>query len=303
MRPFTTNGTTILCACLFGFLQAVAQDDNYKLGPDSERQAGVPRGTLTTYTWESKIYANTKRNYSIYVPAQYNASVPAALMVFQDGFAYMKEDGDLRVPIVFDNLINKKDMPVTIGVFIDPGYWTSSPPPESPFRSQNRSYEYDDVTDQYATFLITEIIPEVKKLYNISDNPKMHAIGGLSSGGICAFTAAWFRPDYFHKVLSHIGSFTDIRGGHIYPALIRKSAKKDIKVFLQDGNKDLNNNYGDWWLANLQMESSLKFKGYDYRFEGGTGGHTSKHGGAILPESLRWLWSDVKPEQPKTGIK
>jgi enterochelin esterase-like enzyme len=281
----------ILCCLLASPL--AAQDDNYKLGPDSERHDGVPKGVVTSFTWESKIYATTKRNYFVYVPAQYTANTPAALMVFQDGGAYLKEDGDFRVPIVFDNLIHKKEMPVTIALFVDPGYWTSAPPPENAFRAQNRSYEYDDVSDQYATFLITELVPELKKKYSISDNPKMHAIAGLSSGGICAFTAAWFRPDYFHKVLSHIGSFTDIRGGHIYPALIRKSAKKDIKIFLQDGNKDLNNNYGDWWLANLQMESSLKFKGYDYQFVGGTGGHTFKHGGSILPESLRWLWSDV----------
>jgi len=279
--------------CCLWTIPVTAQDDTYKLGPDSERHEGVPKGSVTSFTWESKIYATTKRTYYIYVPAQYNKNTPAALMVFQDGGAYVKEDGDFRVPIVFDNLIHKKEMPVTIGLFVDPGYWTSSPPPENPFRAQNRSYEYDDVSDQYATFLITELIPELKKTYNISDEAKMHAIAGLSSGGICAFTAAWFRPEYFHKVVSHIGSFTDIRGGHIYPALIRKNSRKDIKVFLQDGNKDLNNNYGDWWLANLQMESSLKFKSYDYKFVSGTGGHTGKHGGSILPETMRWLWSDV----------
>jgi enterochelin esterase-like enzyme len=287
MKLFTT-----IALLLATSLTLLGQDD-YKLGPDSERHDGVPKGTITASTWESKIYANTKRAYYVYVPAQYNANSAAALMIFQDGGAYMKEDGDFRVPIVFDNLIHQKQMPVTIGLFVDPGYSSNAPAPENPFRAQNRSYEYDDVSDQYATFLINELIAELKKTYNISDDPKMHAIAGLSSGGICAFSAAWFRPDYFHKVISHIGSFTDIRGGHIYPALIRKSGKKDIKVFLQDGNKDLNNNYGDWWLANLQMESSLKFRGYDYKFVTGTGGHTGKHGGSILPESLRWLWSDV----------
>lgn len=280
--------------CLMAFSAVVnAQDDAYKLGPDSERRDGVPKGTVTTHTWESKIYPNTKRNYYVYVPAQYDPNKPAALMVFQDGHAYLNENGDFRVPIVFDNLINKKEMPVTIALFVDPGYWMGTPPPENFFRSQNRSLEYDDVSDQYVTFLITELIAEVGKTYKISDDPKMHAICGLSSGGICAFTAAWFRPDYFHKVLSHIGSFTDIRGGHVYPTLIRKSAKRDIKVFLQDGSNDLNNTFGDWWLANLQMESSLRYRGYDYKFEGGTGGHTSKHGGSIFPASLRWLWSDV----------
>lgn len=275
-------------------LPALSQNEEYKHGPDSERHDGVPRGTVTNFTWESKIYANTKRNYYVYVPAQYDPNKKAALMIFQDGSAYLKEDGDLRVTIVYDNLIHKKELPVTICLFVDPGYWLNGPAPESPFRSQNRSYEYDDLSDQYASFLINELIPELKKKYNISDDPKMHAIGGLSSGGICAFTAAWFRPDYFHKVLSHIGSFADIRGGHQYPTMIRKNSKKDIKVFLQDGDHDLNNNYGDWWLGNLQMESSLKFKGYDYKFVAGTGDHSSKHGGSILPESLKWLWSDVK---------
>jgi len=270
--------------------------EEYVHGPDSQRQPNVPKGTVSTFVWASKIFADTKRNYYLYVPAQYDPNKKAALMIFQDGHAYLKEDGDFRTTIVYDNLIHKKELPVTICLFIDPGYWTSSDAPANFFRSQNRSYEYDDVSDRYATFLITEVIGEVKKKYNISDDPKMHGIGGLSSGGICAFTAAWFRPDYFHKVLSHIGSYADIRGGHQYPNMIRKNSKKDIKVFLQDGNRDLNNDYGDWWLANLQMESSLKYRGYDYKFVSGTGDHSGKHGGTILPESLKWLWSDVKVE-------
>jgi enterochelin esterase family protein len=285
MRAFLT---IIIVFALAG-ARAQAQPD-YTLGPDSQRQPGVPKGTITSFVWESKIFNGTKRNYSIYVPAQYDASKKAALMVFQDGHAYLKEDGDFRTTIVYDNLIHKKELPVTICVFVDPGYWTSmGSPPTNPFMNQNRSLEYDDLSDRYATFLITELIAEVKKKYNISDDPKMHGIGGLSSGAICAFTAAWFRTDYFHKVLSHIGSYTDIRGGHQYPTLIRKNSKKDIKVFLQDGDHDLNNDYGNWWLANLQMESSLKYRGYDYKFVPGTGDHSGKHGGSILPESLKWL--------------
>ena len=164
--------------------------------------------------------------------------------------------------------------------------------PENRFRASNRSWEYDELSDRYVSFLIEEMIPEVAKDYHLTNDPKMRAICGISSGGICAFTAAWERPDYFHKVLSHIGSFTDIRGGHVYPALIRKQAKRDIKVYLQDGSGDLDNRFGNWWLANQQMASSLEFRGYDYTFVNGTGGHNGKHGGAILPESLRWLWSD-----------
>jgi enterochelin esterase family protein len=255
----------------------------------------VPQGTVTSYRWESKIYGGTLREYIVYVPAQYNATTPAALMVFQDGHAYADKEGDFRVATVFDNLIHQKAMPVTIALCVNPGHY-GQVLPENAFRSSNRLAEYDELSDRYVSFLITELIPELEKNYNLANDPKMRAIAGLSSGGICAFTAAWQRPDYFHKVLSHIGSFTNIRGGDVYPSLIRSSSKKDIKVFLQDGSADLDNQFGNWWLANLQMEAALKFKGYDYKFVGGTEGHNGKHGGAILPESLRWLWSDVAPK-------
>lgn len=270
-----------------------AQDD-YTPGPDSKRQDGVPQGKVTKHTWESKMYSNW-RDYYLYVPAQYDPDKPAALMVFQDGHAYVREDSDFRTPVVFDNLIHKKEMPVTIGIFVNPGH-NSKTYPDNLFHSKNRSDEYDELSDRYVTFLVDELIPHVRKQYAISDEAKMHAIGGLSSGAICAFTAAWQRPDYFHKVLSHIGSYTNIRGGHEYPNLIRMTAKKDIKIFLQSGTGDLNLIFGDWWLSNLQMESAFKFKGYDHKFVGGTGGHNGKHGGAILPESLKWLWSDVMAE-------
>lgn len=274
------------------FCRAQTTESDYKLGKDSEPRPDVPKGTVTKHRWESQFYGGVFRDYYVYVPAQYDPKKAAALMVFQDGFAYVKDDGDFRVPVVFDNLIHQKAMPVTIGLFVNPGHFTIDIP-ENVFRSSNRLAEYDELSDRYATFLISELIPELEKKYSLSKDPKMHAISGLSSGGICAFTAAWERPDYFHKVLSHIGSFTNIRGGDVYPSLIRSSAKKDIKVFLQDGSKDLDNQFGNWYLANLQMEAALKYKGYDYKFVGGTEGHNGKHGGAILPESLRWLWSDV----------
>lgn len=269
----------------------LGQDSQYQLGSESKRQEGIPQGTVTRSLFESKLYGNF-RYYYLYVPAQYDPSKPAALMVFQDGHAYVREDGDFRAGIVFDNLIAKKQMPVTIGLFVNPGH-SSKDFPEVFFRSTNRSDEYDELSDRYTNFLLNELIPEIKKQYNISDDRKKHAIAGLSSGGICAFTAAWQRPDYFSKVMSHIGSFTDIKGGHEYPNIIRKGVKKDIKVFLQDGTGDLDNIHGNWWLANLEVEASLKYKGYEYKFEKGTGSHNGKHGGAILPESLIWLWSDV----------
>jgi enterochelin esterase family protein len=270
---------------------AIAQDSLYKLGPDSYRRPDVPKGVVTRYEWQSKIY-NNFREYYLYVPAQYDPNNPAALMVFQDGHAYVNDTGDFRVPVVYDNLIYQKKLPVTICLFVNPGHNTKDYP-ENRFRVSNRADEYDVLDDRYATMLMDEIIPEVRKKYNISNDPKMHGIGGLSSGAICAFTAAWEHPEYFHKVLSQIGSYTNIRGGNNYPSIIRKHKKKDIKIFMQDGTNDLNNEHGNWWLANLEMESAFKFKGYEFKFEKGSGTHSGKHGGSILPESLMWLWSDI----------
>ena len=280
----------VFCLCFTSGL-SYSQDNNYSLGEDSKRHDGVPRGVVTKYVWKSTVLEGTIREYYLYVPAQYNPDEPSALMVYQDGSAYVREDGDFRVPIVFDNLINKKEMPVTIGLFINPGH-TGSELPENPFRVSNRSLEYDSLNDTYVKFLIEELIPEISKSYNLTSDPKMRAICGLSSGGICAFNAAWERPDYFSKVMSHFGSFTDIRGGHNYPSLIRKTDKKDIKVYLQDGSNDLDNEFGNWWLANQQMAAALKYKGYDYMFVKGTGGHNGKHAGSVLPEALKWLWTE-----------
>ncbi|HXG61972.1 MAG TPA: alpha/beta hydrolase-fold protein [Planctomycetota bacterium] len=261
----------------------------YKLGPDSQRQEGVPRGTVTKRSWKSRIFAGTERDYWVYVPAQYDAARPAAVMVFQDGGSYVNENGAFRVPIVFDNLIHRKEIPVVIGIFINPGVFPAEKPGAKPV--SNRSFEYDTLSDQYARFLIEEILPEVGRQYVLSQDPKDRAIGGISSGGICAFTVAWERPDQFSKVLSHVGSFVNIRGGHVYPSLIRKTRPpKPIRVFLQDGAHDLDNEHGNWPLANQEMAAALKFAGYDYRFEYGVGKHSGVHGGAILPESLRWLW-------------
>jgi len=278
-------------AALLGSVLRAA--DDYKPGPDSMRQEGVPRGTVTQYTWNnSKVFPGTVRNYWVYVPAQYDGKTPACVMVFQDGGSYVKEDGTYRVPVVFDNLIHKREMPVTIGVFINPGEVPAPDPTKKPLR--NRSFEYDTLSDQYARFLLEEILPEVGKKYKLRQDAEGRAICGASSGGICAFTVAWERPDQFSKVVSHIGSFTSIRGGDVYPGRIRKAEKKPIRVFLQAGANDLDNEHGNWPLANMQMAAALKFKGYDYQFVMGDGGHTGKHGGAILPDTLRWLWRDVK---------
>lgn len=270
---------------------------SYPLGPDSFRHEGVPRSKVTTHVWkESQVYPGTIRRYYVYVPAQYASDTPAALMVFQDGHAYVNEDGDMRVPVVFDNLIHQGAMPVTIGVFVDPGHKKQELPPEPGWQPEpeNRSVEYDTLSDDYTKFLLTEILPAVRKQVNITDDPEGHAICGMSSGGICAFTVAWQRPDEFRKVLSQIGSFVNISGGDAYPGMIRKQDKRPIRVFLQDGSNDLDNEHGNWPSGNQQMHAALMYRGYDEKFVYGEGAHNGNHGGAILPESLRWLWRDYQ---------
>ena len=285
-----------LCLALAILPNAFADEDPdaiYELGPESQRIDGVPQGTVTKHVWESSIFEDTTREYYVYIPQQYDGIQPACLMVFQDGHAYVQETGQVRAPIVFDNLIHSGDLPVTICVFVNPGH-RGNQQPDNRWRASNRSFEYDTLSDQYARFLQTELIPHVVQQHklNLSGNPVDRAICGASSGGICAFTVAWEHPEWFGKVLSHIGSFTNIRGGHVYPALIRKTLPKPIRVFLQDGENDLDNEHGNWWLSNLQMEKALKFSKYDYKFVAGQGKHSAKHGGVILPDSLRWLWRD-----------
>lgn len=270
-------------------LSGLAADD-YKLGPDSLPQAGVPRGEVKSDRWTSKIFPGTMRDYWVYVPRQYSPDKPAALMVFQDGRSYLDTNGQFRVTTVLDNLIHKGELPVMLAIFINPG---EVPPAEAGQKPRsNRSFEYDSLGNQYSRFLLEELLPEVAKTYRFTSDPAGRGIGGISSGGICAWTVAWERPDQFGKVVSHVGSFTNIRGGHAYPALIRKTERKPIRIHLQDGSGDLDNLHGNWPLANQEMAAALKFMGYDFKFEFGDGGHNGKHGGAILPEALKWLWRD-----------
>lgn len=286
----------------------VAAADDYKLGPDSLPQPGVPVGSVEKFTFKaSKIYPGTERDYWVYVPKQYDPAKPAALMVFQDGGGYQSASGSFRAPVVMDNLIARKEMPVTIGVFINPG---SVPPAETGQKARsNRSFEYDSLGDAYARFLLEELLPEVEKKWKVTQEPAGRCTVGISSGGICAFTAAWERPGSFGKVISHIGSFTNIRGGHVYPALIRPLSKelpatateaekklhaqrRALRVFLQEGSNDLDNLHGNWPLANREMEAALKFAKIDSQLVMGDGGHGGKHGGAILPDTFRWIWRD-----------
>jgi enterochelin esterase family protein len=285
--------TTLFLALLLAAAPLNAADD-YTLGVDSQPRADAPRGTVRTGTFSaSKIFPGTTREYQVYVPAQYDATKPACLMVFFDGSGMMSATGAYRVPVVFDNLIARKDIPVTIAVGINPGTVPASAAPGAKARSQ-RSYEYDSLGDANARFLLEELLPEALKGLNVTADPAGRAVGGNSSGGIAAFTIAWERPDSFRKVVSHIGSFTNIQGGHRYAGLVRasKSAPKPLRVFLQDGSSDLDNLHGNWPLANHDMAAALKFAGYDHTFVFGTEGHNGKHGGAIFPDTLRWLWRD-----------
>lgn len=254
---------------------------------NSQSQEDVPVGTVLSRTWsDSRIYPDASHDYWVYVPAQYSAAEPACVMAFQDGQGYMNPTGPVRAPAVFDQLIHSGEMPVTIGIFVNPGH-----------REQvydQRGPQYTPMNDTYARFLLEEILPLVGEDYNLVDSPEGRAIAGMSDGGLCAFTVAWHRPDAFSKVVSHVGSFTRLRGGSEYPFLIRKTRgnPKPIRVFLQDGENDINLAEGSWLLANLCMESALKYARYDYRFELGKGGHNMEHGGAIFPDTLRWLWRD-----------
>ena len=294
-------------SCLLAPVLVQAVDD-YPLGPDSlKRGEGVPTGRVESFQFsDSKVFPDTSRDGWVYIPAQYDPAKPAALMVFQDGHAYVDEKGQQRVPIVFDNLIARGEMPVTVGVFINPGHRGTNAPAATGWGNRsNRSFEYDSLGDAYARFLTTELLPFVTNRYqlNLSSNPQQRAIAGMSSGGICAWTVAWERPQEFGKVLSQIGSFVNIRGGDVIPGQIRKTERKPIRVFLQDGSNDLNNLHGNWPLANQQMASALAFAGYDFQFVLGDGAHNGKHGGAILPDSLRWLWRPELASLPQPQTK
>jgi enterochelin esterase-like enzyme len=253
----------------------------YAHGPDSSPQPGVPTGTLHEYEWnQSRIFPGARRRYWVYVPAQYTDAEPASLMVFQDAEWYLDPERQARAPIVFDNLIHRGEMPITIGVFVAPG------------EPDNRNVEYDAFSDAYATFLLTEILLAVQSEYAITDDPDHWAIGGGSSGGNCAFTVAWMRPDRFRRVLCFVGSFAQIPGGNLYPVLIQATPKKPLRVFLHTVTHDLNWDAPqfNWFSENLRVAAALAERGYDFRFVVGDGAHNGNHDGVILPDALRWLW-------------
>lgn len=284
---------------------------------DSIPQPGVPKGKLVgPLEFKSKAIPNTVRRYWIYVPAKYDPKSPPNLLVFQDGQRAINPQGPLNIPVVLDNLIAKGDIPQTLGIFITPGNTGTEHYPDNlgTGNPNHRAPEYDALSDAYTRMLIDEIMPEVAKTYKFTDDPKKRAIGGTSSGAICAWTVAWHRPDAFGNVISMIGSYTSIGyhlatatepmipGGDTYPGLIRKNPIRPIRIFLQDGTADLNNEHGNWHLANLQMVSALQWANanadtknipgarYDVKFEWGDGAHSDVHGGWLLPGILRWMF-------------
>lgn len=279
---------TAFCTLVLGMGFATGQEEDYPLTDDSKPQEGVPQGEIKgPFSMESQVFPGTVRDYWVYVPSQYDGANPACLIVVQDG---LNRANGWKLTTVMDNLIARGEMPVTIGIFVNPGVVPA--PNENAQPRFNRSFEYDSMSGQYAQFLVDELIPLVEDDYSLSDDPNDRAVAGASSGGICAFAVAWYRPDQFRRVLSTIGTYVGLRGGNEFPTLVRKTEPKPIRVFLQDGENDLNLYAGEWWVANQDMLSALKFSGYDVKHAWGTGGHNGKHAAAIMPDALRWLWRD-----------
>jgi enterochelin esterase-like enzyme len=285
---------------------AVATDDinlYYDFSPDSLEKPGVPQGQIKgPYILQSKAYPGTQHDYWVYVPAQYNPKKPASLMIYNDGQAFKDPDGDIRAPTVMDNLIVRREIPVMIAVFINPGRTPEQPvatPKEWGDRTSNRPTEYNTLDDKYARVVVDELLPAIYAEYNISRDPEQHGIGGSSSGAIAAFTVAWERPEAFRNVLSNVGSFVDLRGGDAYAEKIENSAKKPIRIFLVDGRNDNRSRPGapydpkrDWFLQNLRLQKALTAKGYDINYSWGMQKHGQRMLRTVFPEMMRWLWRD-----------
>jgi enterochelin esterase-like enzyme len=267
-------------------------DVRYLHGPDSKAQEGVPSGTLTELEWnDSTVYPGTSRSFWVYVPAQYDATEPASLIVFQDGEGYLDPLDDLRGATVLDNLIHRGDLPVTIGVFVNPGVLVDVAAPEGG-RNKQRNAEYDAFDDRYVTFLIEEIIREVTRRWSVTDDPDRWCICGFSSGGNGAFTAAWLRPDVFRRVICCLSSFAQMPGGNPYPSLLAQTPAKPLRIFMQAGHRDLgwNEPDGNWLAENLRVAAALAEVDYDFRLVLGDGGHSPNHAGVLLPDALRWAF-------------
>lgn len=268
--------------------------DKYPTGPDSRSQAGVPTGKIFQFEMtNSKIFPDTDRTITVYVPAEYKGDKPACTFFFLDGIAF-------DAPVVFDNLIAQHAIPVMFAIGISSGFVPAAAKPENP--RYDRSFEFDSRSDRLARFLIEEVIPAVENHrtpdglpIRLSDNPDDRAIAGLSTGGIGSFTVAWERPDAFHRVFTSIGTFVGMRGGEQYYVLVRKTEPKPLRIFMQDGVNDEwpgGPEMGDWWMSNETMSRALEFAGYATNHIWGAGTHNGNQAAAIFPEVMRWLWRD-----------
>ena len=275
---------------------ASGMEEEYPVPPEGEVKDGVPQGKVEgPFEFRSSVFVGTVREYWVYVPAQYDREKPPCLMIVQDGLGMAK---NWRLPIVLDNMIHSGEIPVQLGIFV--GHGSVPAANENAQPRFNRSFEYDGLGDRYARFLIDELLPEVGRTWKFSNNPDDRCLAGASSGGICAFNAAWERPDAFRRVISTIGTFVALRGADAFPSLIRKTENKPLRIFLQDGSSDLDIYAGSWWHANQAMLSALQYSGYDVNHVWGEGGHNGKHSAAIMPDALRWIWRGY-PEPLKVG--
>ena len=274
-----------------------ARGDAIGYNPDSYGMPGVPRGKVSDkLTIVSKIYDGMKSDYWVYASPGVDPAVPAALMVWQDGQGLIGEYSRSRLFTVTENLVAQKLLPPIVHVMISPGQLDGR---------AMRSIEYDTVSDRYPRFLMEEVLPEVEKTYKLRPDGYSRAIAGESSGGICAFNAAWLMPDKFSRVHSAVGSFTSIQwrpqdkleGGNVYPFKVRKEPKRNIRIWMSDGADDLENNHGSWPMQNIQMANSLKLMDYDFHFRFGSAAHGGAQAGLDLPESLTWLWRDYDPKK------
>ena len=269
------------------FARAISVSEPYAPGPDAQPRASVPEGSLTAHRHRGEqVWPGVERAWQLYVPAQLDPQRPANLLVFLDGGRYLAAEANART--VLDNLIHAGEIPPTIAAFVEPGETGPGLPIYG--GDDNRSLEYDSTDDANARFLVQELLPMALRGRAVTADPKGRAICGLSSGGQAAFAAAWHAPQAFGNVVSHCGSFVNLRGGNAWPDTIRRALPRALRVFLQDGENDLDIVFGHWLHANRQMAAALAYAGYDHQLVVGTGGHSLRHGGALLPETLRWLW-------------
>jgi enterochelin esterase-like enzyme len=287
-RSSSLDGATVRCVTVTLPYVALAIDQEhveYEYGPDSFVQPGVPAGRLVEFEWNSSaVYPGTSRKFWVHLPAQYDPAEPASLLVVQDALWHLDLQFPVRAPIVLDNLIHRGDIPATIGVFVEPGIFAGAAEPK------NRNEEYDAFDDRYVSFLLDEILPQVTEWYRISHDPDRWAICGGSSGGNCAFTAAWLRPDRFRRVICFNSSFVQMPGGNPYPQLIPSLPRKPLRIFMSASHRDLqwNEPESNWLASNLRVAAALAESGYDFRLVLGEGTHSGNHSGVLFPDALRW---------------